>query len=106
MRALALLLIVGGSMGCRNSCQRLCVRLHAYAEECGLDVDEDELVSCIEDEDSVDKDSRQLCGEHGSAEALRAAWSCEDLAVYWDAEATTNPDPTEDTSPTTTNASR
>ena len=72
------------SSGCRNACQRLCVRMRDYAvEDCGYTVDDSELDACIDEFEK--NDTNAVCREWGDAATVRNEWSCEDLAEFWDA---------------------
>lgn len=71
--------------GCRNACADLCVRMADYATECGFSVSDAEIDQCIEEQNAdLTAEERDACQEFGQAEVLRAQWSCDDLAVYWE----------------------
>lgn len=70
---------------CNNSCQTLCVRLAKYADECGYPVTQAELTACIDEQaGSESRDDRATCREFGDVETLRAQWTCDDMAIYWE----------------------
>jgi hypothetical protein len=73
---------------CNNSCQMVCVRMSAYAEECGFTVPESQVDACVDAwEGSEAKESRPLCRDFGSAEAIRKEWSCDELQAYFAGDA-------------------
>ena len=78
---LLLLTLLVASTGCRNSCQTLCVRMAAYADDCGLQVADADLSDCITDQ--ADAEDKASCRQYGDARTLRERWSCEDVAVYF-----------------------
>lgn len=69
---------------CRNACQDICPRMKAYAEDCGFEVSQDELRTCIQEQSgSNSSDDRAICRQEGSRSTLREEWTCEDLSDYW-----------------------
>ena len=78
--------------GCNNPCQQLCVRMAAYAEECGFTVSDAELDACLTQEaDIADAEERKVCADYGNAETIRQRLSCDDLAEYWGGTAIDTP---------------
>ncbi len=69
--------------GCQNSCQRVCVRLADYAEECGHSVSSSELTECFQQESAATADERERCRDFGDAQTMRQEWTCEDIDAYW-----------------------
>jgi hypothetical protein len=69
---------------CRGPCERLCVNLATYAEECGFTVPEGELDACIDGQKGASGDDKQVCREYGDPAVLRNEWTCDDLQAYWD----------------------
>jgi hypothetical protein len=72
--------------GCNNPCQDLCKRMADYATECELPVTDAEIDECIARQADGEREELDVCREHGDAEVIRAQWTCEDLAVYWQAD--------------------
>lgn len=78
-----------GLAGCHNSCQRLCTRMADYADECGLEVTDDDLASCIDAQaGAASRDDRPACREYNDEDALREEWTCADLEDYWTQQST------------------
>lgn len=85
-------LILLALSGCNNPCQQLCVRMAAYAEECGFTVSDAEVDTCIAQEAEItDAEERKVCADYGAAETIRQRLSCEDLSAYWGATTTNTP---------------
>lgn len=83
---LAVLLVsLAVGAGCRNSCQRVCVRMADYAEECGFTLAESELPDCIVQQGDSTPEDLKSCRSFGDAATLRQEWTCEDLDIYWGA---------------------
>ncbi len=86
MRALTLtlLLLLPAIGGCRNSCQRVCVRMAKFAEqECGFTVTSDAISCCIEGQaGSGSSDDRATCRQFGGLSQIEDTWSCNDLEDY------------------------
>jgi hypothetical protein len=87
--ALSIALLVFGSTlatGCNNACQALCREMYDYALECGYSVSKDELKTCRQSQTNSEtpRTERQLC--RANFDDLRAEWSCDDLADYWDGQ--------------------
>src|SRR5262245_35655866 len=71
--------------GCRNACADLCLETAEYAEECGSAVSAAEVETWVSEQSAQSThDQRKACREYGQDEVLRAQWSCEDLAIYWE----------------------
>lgn len=67
---------------CNTPCQRLCVRLADYAEECGYTVPDAELEACIDEQ--ADADDQKACRQSGDPQTIRTEWSCDDLEAFFD----------------------
>ncbi len=84
--ALIAALFLGSAFGsgCNNACQALCGEMYDYALECGYDVTKDELKACrqAQSNNQTPRSERALCRDH--YDDMRAEWSCDDLADYWD----------------------
>lgn len=78
MRWLVALVFLGA---CNSPCQRVCVRMAEYADECGFAVSDAELDACLDDEFSSDAES--TCRQTGDPQILRDQLSCEDLRVFF-----------------------
>jgi len=87
-----------GLSGCRNSCQRVCIELRDYAEECGVTIPDGQFKDCISaqrrgnirdyleaqygEEDAPGVNERlDVCSE--SLPTLRDDWSCDDVLRYF-----------------------
>lgn len=81
LRAAPLIVAVLANAGCHNACQRLCVRMKDYAEECGQTVSDAELTECLDAR--ADEGENNVCRDFGSADILRNEWTCDDIAIYW-----------------------
>lgn len=81
---IVLTLLAIGSAGCSNSCEKLCVRLADYAEECGYTVLESELTECIDVQKVAPEEDIEACQDFNDPVTIRREWSCEDMLVYWD----------------------
>ena len=69
---------------CRNSCQQICPRMAAYAEDCGFTVTSEEVGACMAAQAGAEsKEDRQICREAGDRATLREEWTCDDLSDYW-----------------------
>lgn len=82
MRPALLLLALGLlTTGCHNACQRMCVEMSEFAEECGYVVAEAEYDACLESNatDLVTPEQLDLCDANTDPDALRDWWTCEDL---------------------------
>ncbi len=70
--------------GCRNSCQQICPRMQAYAEDCGFTVTSEEVRACVASQSgSASRDDRAVCRDAGDRSTLRDEWTCDDLSDYW-----------------------
>jgi len=84
MRLLFPLLVIGALTACRNSCQQICPRMAAYAEDCGFEISQEEVSACVASQSgSASRDDRAICREAGDRGTLRDEWTCDDLADYW-----------------------
>ena len=81
---LVLALLVTATAGCSNSCEKLCVRLADYAEECGYSVLESELTECLDVQKAAPEEDLGACQDFNDPVTIRREWSCEDMLVYWD----------------------
>ena len=71
-------------LGCRNSCQQVCVHMTKYAEECGFTVDSTQLTTCIQEQAGQgSRDDREACRDYNDPEVVRAEWTCDDLALFF-----------------------
>ena len=90
MRKLVLIAVtLAASSGCSNPCQQVCLRMDSYAEECGLNVPESEVDSCVDLYKSPAKEDVEFCRDYGDLDTIKRQWSCEDLEDYWGAGAGT-----------------
>jgi hypothetical protein len=71
--------------GC-NACQALCGEMYDYALECGIDVPKEQLKECRQAQANANtpRSERAHCRDY--FDEVRAEWTCEDLAEYWDGE--------------------
>lgn len=69
--------------GCDNPCQRLCQNMADLAADCGISVSGAEIDACVNAQASITVEERRTCRDDGSAEILRAQWTCEDVALYF-----------------------
>lgn len=82
MRLLLPGLLALGLVGCNTPCQKLCITMADYADECGLVLPADALDTCL-DEQSSDQD-QGACRRVGDPDTLRTEWTCEDVAVFFE----------------------
>ena len=76
------LLILVGLVGCNTPCERLCVAMYDYAQECpGVNVPESQLQTCLDEQ--ANADDQGACRAAGDAETLRAEWDCRDLEAFF-----------------------
>ncbi len=70
--------------GCKAPCQSLCDELAAYAEDCGFSASAADLDTCYQENARrvTSAESQDACREY--TDDLRAEWTCEDLAIYFD----------------------
>ncbi len=80
--ALTGLVLLAGA--CKGPCERLCVNLATYAEECGFSVPEGELDACMDGQKDATADEKDVCREYGDPAVIRNEWTCDDLQAYWD----------------------
>lgn len=83
-----LLLALPLLVGCKNSCQQLCVDIAEYAlNECGLQFTDEEMDTCIADHagSETEREDQQACAE--AAPHLEEEWDCETLKEYFKASA-------------------
>jgi hypothetical protein len=85
-RSVLALGLAAAAGGCRNACADLCLEMAEYAEECGYTVSDEEIDTCISEQSAAGHDERKACREFGQGEVLRAQWSCDVLADYWEPE--------------------
>ena len=71
--------------GCDNSCQQICDRMAAYAEnECGLTVTKEDIELCKDEQaGAASRDDRAVCRQFNSKKTIQAEWDCEELSAYW-----------------------
>ncbi len=89
VRLLALVAAVAWVGACRGPCQKVCVNLATYAEECGFSVPDSDLDACLDGQKDATSDEKSVCREYGDPAVIRNEWTCEDLAAYWDGGAGT-----------------
>ena len=65
---------------CGNPCQDVCVEMARSADECGLTVSRDDILTCKEQEADVTDDEASACRDYRDPDALREWWTCDDLA--------------------------
>ena len=82
--AAALLAVSVGLGACRGPCEKVCVNLATYAEECGFSVSDSELDTCMDGQKDATADEKGVCREYGDPAVIRNEWTCDDLAAYWD----------------------
>lgn len=82
--SLALIAVPFLLVGCDNSCQQICDRMAAYAEDCGVTVSKEEISAC-KDRQAGDASSedRSACREYNSRAAIEEEWTCDDVQAYW-----------------------
>ena len=85
MRLAAILMTSVLLAGCNNPCQRVCVRMQTFAEDCGFQVSDAELDACINEQAAPSSDDRAICKEFGDAGTIERTWDCEVAADYWGA---------------------
>lgn len=76
--SLALLTLVSA---CQTPCQRVCVRMADYAEECGFTVSDAELEVCLDEQ--ADAPDQGACRRAGDPLTIRSEWTCDDLQVFF-----------------------
>lgn len=79
-RPVLLLLPVALLGACGNPCQSVCTEMARYAEECGLTVSREDVLTCKETQADVSADAADACRDYNDPDALREWWSCDDLA--------------------------
>jgi hypothetical protein len=67
----------------KGPCDKLCVNLSTYAEECGFSVPDADLDACMSAWDDATSDEKKVCRDYGDPETLRVEWTCDDLQAYW-----------------------
>jgi len=82
--ARALLLAIVVLTGCGNPCQDICVEMSRYADDCGLTVDRDALLTCRDAQAEPTEDELGACQEWSDPDTIREWWSCEDLAENYE----------------------
>jgi hypothetical protein len=93
-RSWALVLVVAaGSAGCRNACQEICGRMANYAEDCGIEVDDEDIDACIDEQADAESETLKSCRQNGSAEDIRNTWDCDTLLEYFQGGGTLPPPP-------------
>lgn len=66
---------------CQTPCQRVCIRMADYAEECGFTVSDAELQTCLDEQ--ADAPDQGACRRAGDPQTIRSEWTCDDLAVFF-----------------------
>jgi hypothetical protein len=66
---------------CQTPCQRVCVRMADYAEECGFTVSDAEIDTCLDEQASAE--DQGACRRAGAPQTIRNEWSCEDLEIFF-----------------------
>lgn len=85
----ALLALVPLWAACNNACQRVCVNMAKYAEECGYVVTGAEFDQCLDEQaGAASREARGACRDYGSLATIRTQLTCDDVGIYWE-EATT-----------------
>ena len=85
MNRITLLLLSFAISGCSNPCEKLCVRMADYAEECGYVVTESQITECLDTQKAAPENDLEACGDFNDPVTIRREWACEDMAIYWDA---------------------
>lgn len=68
---------------CNTPCQKLCVAMYEYAQECpDVTIPESQLNTCLDEQAKAD--DQGACRAAGDAETLRDEWDCRDLEVFFD----------------------
>jgi hypothetical protein len=80
----SLIVLALGSSGCSNSCEKLCIRMADYAEECGYNLLDSELTECLDIQSEAPEEDIGACQDFNDPVTLRREWTCEDMQVYWD----------------------
>ncbi|MCB9673692.1 MAG: hypothetical protein H6737_01170 [Alphaproteobacteria bacterium] len=75
---LPLALLLGA---CQTPCQRLCVRMADYAEECGFTVSDAEIDTCIAEQ--ADAEDQGACRAAGAPAIIRDQLSCDELEIFF-----------------------
>ncbi len=88
-----ILLAISALPACNNACQEICGRMANSAEDCDLPVGDSEIDTCMEEQAEATDEELKTCRQNGSAEDIRNAWTCEDLADYWVGGGTIPPPP-------------
>ena len=75
--------------GCRNPCQQICSRMADYAtEDCGFTVAPADIDACVERQgEGLESEEKKACRDFGDPDVIRAQWTCEEVGVYFSAEA-------------------
>ena len=76
--ALSSLLLLGACSPCTQTCDLMA----DYAEECGYTVTSQAVDQCKADQRDPTVD-RATCRQANDADALREAWSCDDVGDYF-----------------------
>jgi hypothetical protein len=87
------LLVAVGATGCQNACQEICGRMAKYAEDCGIEISDDEIDTCIDEQAEAEKETLKSCRQNGSSEDIRNTWTCDDLLEYFGGGGTLPPPP-------------
>jgi hypothetical protein len=74
------MLVVALLFGCQNACQNLCQTMAERAVQCGLSVTQDELESCISENEEVDEARSAQCVDADDPLRLEEWWSCDEFA--------------------------
>jgi len=91
------LLLLSLLIGCRNDCQQLCSEMQAFAQECGLTFNEEQVDACRSENAGSGYKDGTYDGAYSEKEArkehldsckqalpyLREEWTCDDLAPYF-----------------------
>ena len=80
-RWLVLVLALVG--GCNNACQSVCGEMAKVAEDCGINVSNADMDSCIAAERDATRDERKACAKYGDAETIAGEWDCNEIGSYF-----------------------
>lgn len=80
--AMALVLLASS---CNNPCQRVCVRMQTFAEDCGFKVADAEVDACLDEQADASSEDKKTCRESGDLATIERTWDCAEAEKYWGA---------------------
>lgn len=69
---------------CNGPCEKVCVNLSEYAQECGFTVADSEVDACIDAQAAATSEEKAVCRDFGAPDVIRSEWTCDDLQAYWE----------------------